>query len=361
MPRKPPQRAAVELPKGVHKVTSRGREYYYFQAGRGGANQGERVKLPSDPRSPDFWAAIRQAQGISTLTDGDTFGAVIDAYKQSPKYLALTPGSQKQYDQALKTARAAWGSLPAAGVQPVHVQAIMDGFAALPGKANTFLGGIRALSSWARSRGLLDHSITDGVEPYAKTGGHKPWTPAQIAAIPKLSSMVRRGVMLYLYTGQRGSDVVRLVPNMIDDGGFSLVQRKTGREVWCPILPELEAEMATWEKRPGPFLTQPSGRPFSRNRFSLMFERERAKIPDLAGTTLHGLRATAVVHLRRSGLSTAQISDCIGMSIAMIERYCRFADKKASGQAALVNLGERHKNKIVKHLKNGNKKGSKIK
>jgi hypothetical protein len=32
------------------------------------------------------------------------------------------------------------------------------------------------------------------------------------------------------------------------------------------------------------------------------------------------------------------------MSLAMIERYCRFADKKASGKASIVTLAERRKN-----------------
>jgi transposase len=54
--------------------------------------------------------------------------------------------------------------------------------------------------------------------------------------------------------------------------------------------------------------------------------------------TLHGLRCTAVIRLRREGLSSAQIGDITGMSLATIERYCRFADRKASGQAVLLKL-----------------------
>jgi hypothetical protein len=33
-----------------------------------------------------------------------------------------------------------------------------------------------------------------------------------------------------------------------------------------------------------------------------------------------------------------QIQDQVGMSLEMIERYCRFADKKANGKAAVVAL-----------------------
>ena len=147
--------------------------------------------------------------------------------------------------------------------------------------------------------------------------------------------------MLALYTGQRGSDVVRLGWTDFDEGGLRLTQQKTKREVWCPVVPELVAEMAEWEKRPGPFLLQTNGRPYTRKRLSIHFDAIREEIPELADVTLHGLRATAVVRLRRAGLSTAQIQDVIGMSMAMIERYSRFADRKASGKAAVIHLAAR--------------------
>jgi hypothetical protein len=39
-----------------------------------------------------------------------------------------------------------------------------------------------------------------------------------------------------------------------------------------------------------------------------------------------------------------QIQDQVGMSLRMIERYCRYADKKANGKAAVLSLAERRKN-----------------
>ena len=61
----------------------------------------------------------------------------------------------------------------------------------------------------------------------------------------------------------------------------------------------------------------------------------------LEGATLHGLRATAVVRLKRADLSAALISDIVGMSLAMVERYCRFENKRDSSKAAHVILAER--------------------
>ena len=46
----------VNLPKGVHRVKSKGRAHYYFAPGRGTKTAGKRVALGIDPTSPEFWA-----------------------------------------------------------------------------------------------------------------------------------------------------------------------------------------------------------------------------------------------------------------------------------------------------------------
>lgn len=344
------RRAAVRLPKGVHKVTARGREYYYFQTSRGSKYQGERIRLPNDPHASEFWNAVRNAQGIIASVPTDTIDALIDAYTCSPKFAELKTSTQYMYKRGLKFARDAWGSLSKDQLRPHHIRAVMDGLSHAQGNANMFFGAVQAMSKWAVGRDLLDIHLTAGVDRYKRDTGHKPWSDAQIEEAKKqLTGMIRRGVMLYIYTGQRGSDIVKLGWNDIDEGGFSLKQQKTGREIWCPIVPELAAEMRKWKKEPGPFVKQASGKAFTRAHFSMHFKKEREKYSAIKNATLHGLRATAVVRLRRAGLTTAQIQDIVGMSLAMIERYCRFSDKKAGGKAALISLSERRKNKTVKH------------
>jgi integrase len=352
MRRKQRQRGAVELPKGVHRVESRGKEFFYFQAGRGTNAAGPRTRLPDDPHTPEFWQALRQAQGDNHLeVSPHTVAGAIDGYLATA---AKSVGEETlyNYQRSLEIARKAWGTLPIAGVRPAHVLAIMNGLASTPGKANNFLSTLKQLSGWAITQDLIDRSLVDGVKPYKLTGGHKPWTQEQIAAAEQhLAGVVRRGIMLYLYTGQRGSDIVRLGPTYVDDGGFDMsfdrAQKKTRREVWCPILPELAAEMATWPRRPGPYVVQDSGAPYTRNLFWDHFDQARfdedgnAKIPELANVTLHGLRCTAVIRLRQAGLSVPQISDIVGMSLATVQRYCRFADRKESGKAALLMLSDR--------------------
>jgi integrase len=187
-------------------------------------------------------------------------------------------------------------------------------------------------------RELLSRDPTIGIQHFTDGEGHRPWTPAQLrTAEEKFTGMLRRAYVLARYTGQRISDVVRLGFADVDDDGFALRQKKTGARPWCPIFPELEAEMATWEKRPGPFLLQDNGKPYTTNQLWKAFDKAR-KAHGLADAVWHGLRANAVIHLRQSGHSTMQISDMIRMSLAMVERYCRHADRKAGGQAVLLAL-----------------------
>ena len=60
----------------------------------------------------------------------------------------------------------------------------------------------------------------------------------------------------------------RLGPTDVDTcqgrDAFALTTKKRKRDVWCPIMPTLAAEMQTWEGRPGPYLLQRNGKPFTR-------------------------------------------------------------------------------------------------
>jgi integrase len=346
-------KASISLPKGVHRVIARGREFYYFQAGRGTDHAGPRIRLPNDPQTPEFWQAVRQAQGIVGPVPTDTINALCDAYETAWPALRrkLSDGTKEQYRRSLRVVRTAWGELRADALRPSHVQALMDGLAAKPGKANNVLDGLRAMCRWAMGpRELLSRDPTLGVAHFEDGEGHKPWTPEQLrAADEKLTGALRRAYVLARYTGQRISDVVRLGFTDIDEGGFSLRQKKTGAQPWCPIFPELEAEMVDWEKRPGPFLLQENGKPFTTNQLWKLFDRAREDHPELRAAVWHGLRANAVIHLRQSGHSIAQISDMVGMSPPMVERYCRHADRKAGGQAVLLALKQgQSKNSTVK-------------
>ena len=88
------------------------------------------------------------------------------------------------------------------------------------------------------------------------TVGHTPWTDEQVAygethARPDLAKVITLGAN----TGQRGSDLVRMGPTDIENyngrEGIKVIQQKTGRVIWIPILTPLEKAMATWPRGRG--------------------------------------------------------------------------------------------------------------
>jgi hypothetical protein len=81
-----------------------------------------------------------------------------------------------------------------------------------------------------------------------------------------------------------------------------------------------------------------NGLPWNKNDLTDHFERARDKHPELAGLVLHGLRGHACVQLRRAGLSGVLISDMVGMSVPMVERYCRFSVQRENATAGVVHL-----------------------
>ena len=50
--------------------------------------------------------------------------------------------------------------------------------------------------------------------------------------------------------------------------------------------------------------------------------------------SIHGLRATAILDRRSAGTEDGAIADEIGMSVHMVSRYLRFADRTASARAS---------------------------
>jgi integrase len=194
----------------------------------------------------------------------------------------------------------------------------------------------------------MPRSITLGVETGKPEGGHVPWTDAQVTLAEKhVRPDLARAITLGANTGQRISDLVRMGPTDIETyrgiDGINVRQKKTGRKVWVPILAPLATAMKTWERRPGPFLLRMDGKPWASSYLTDRLDYEKKTNPAIAeiaeaGLVMHGLRGHACVRLRRAGCNAMQIADMIGMSVPMVERYCRFSAQMENAVAGVIQL-----------------------
>ena len=183
---------------------------------------------------------------------------------------------------------------------------MMQQLAATPPKANSFLLVYVRTYQLGRASTIISAKASLKVSESFDLSdrGHKPWTARADRRHPCIARQhdAARAVLVFVYGAARVPDVVRLGLSDIDEGGFALsrargtAQQKTGREAWCPIVPELAAEMAKWEKRPGP-VPAPGSRQ-TRHAGSALANTSTSyarRPPAFSGATLHGLRATAVI------------------------------------------------------------------
>jgi integrase len=283
------------------------------------------------------------------IKDGN-FAAVIRAYRASAKYEKLAKSTKSSYGKPLSVAERpdTLGGLSVYEVRPALVQAFLDGFADRPAAQRSAQTALKALERWVIVRDLLPHPITTGTEAPGSDGGHVPWTDEQVAFAERFARPhLARVITLAANTGQRGSDLVRMrwsdVETIEGRPGINVTQKKTGLVLWVPFPRELMLAVAKWERRPGYILLKEDGHPFTREQLSDQWLRERDTKPALrplseAGLVLHGLRGTAVLRLRRAGVSIPLICDSVGMSPVMVARYCRFSEQRKNAMAAVYQL-----------------------
>ena len=276
----------------------------------------------------------------------DSFASVINQYLASGKYKALSSSAQNGYRRHLVLAQSVIGKYQVDVIRPALVQAFLDGLADLPAKQKVAQTALKAVEKWAIVRDLLPRPITMGTVAPGGDGGHKPWTAEQISLAEKHASPhMSKVITLASNTGQRGSDLVKMRWSDLEtyDGrlGLNVITKKVGLQLWIPLTQELSDALTAWGKKPGYILLKEDGQPWSRQQLSDQWLHERERNPaltDLADCTLHGLRATAIVRLRRAGVSTGLISSLVGLSEHMVNRYCRFAVQKDNAIAAVIQL-----------------------
>jgi len=282
-----------------------------------------------------------------------SFAEVIRAYLASPKYDALAKSTRVSYGYLLGLAERpdTLGAYPVDVIRPALVQAFLDGLADRPAQQKNAQTALKAVEKWALVRDLLAHPITMGTEAPGGTGAYEPWTDEQVELAERCCRPhLARVITLASNTGQRGSDLVKMRWSDIEEyegrPGINVTQKKTGLVIWIPFTQELIKAVAAWERRPTFILLKEDGLPFTRAQLSDQWLRERDTRPALAplkeaGLVLHGLRATAVVRLRRAGATTGQIAGMVGMSEPMVNRYCRKSVQRENALAAVHYLDAR--------------------
>lgn len=328
-----------------HYRDRHGRQRYYFRRGRG-----PQIPLPGKPGSPEFDAAyseaLRQPREREIGVDRSPAGsvsAVIAAYFRHNSFTSLRKSTQQSRRAVLEKFRGAHGDKPIATVRSEHLEAILGELK--PFAQHNWLKTLRGLMKFCVAAGMRKADPTLGIErAKAEAGSIHTWTETEIAQYLATHAKGTRAycaIVLLLYTGQRGSDIVRMSPTAIQGDRIFVKQQKTGTEVLIPIhsvlceLIEALRRPGVIELKPATWLQKDRGGAYDRPAFSNQF-RVWCDQAGLKHCSAHGLRKAMCRRLAEAGCSAMEIMAITGhKTLSECERYVREAEQVRLADGAM--------------------------
>lgn len=319
-------------PKGTAKV------YAYFNTGQGVDGKPIYARLP-DPASGSFFQsyaafkAARERRAAPTYTVAD----LADNYQASPKFARLAASSRKNYGFQLAKIKGEWGRFKADDLLPADVRTVIESGLWPPATSNMVVAVIGALYRWGRQN---DKVTIDPVRDFEMQdmGEHDPWPEDVVeAALASDNDLVRLGVHLLYFTGQRIGDVCKMRWGDIRDGSVYVRQTKTDKVVEPPLTAELAAEI---ERTPRTGIRILSVGP---DRLRAVLQKFTAGLG--VETVPHGLRKNAVNALLEAGCTIAETAAITGQTHKTVEHYAAQVNRRKLGKAAVVKFDQARRNR----------------
>ncbi len=327
-----------KLPPNVVQIrNSTGRQYFYFQKGRGGPHASARVPMPGDLSSPEFWVRYADLMRLPPpLTRTDTVEALVRSWRQSPEWLAMANRTQIEWTRHSDRIVKAWGPLEVKGIEPRHVLELRDAWSHKPATANLMLDVLTAMMRWSVPRGWRDDNPCREVHRLPKGDGYEPWPQEAIEqARDTLRPNMWLAVALALYTGQRLGDLLKMRWASIAEGRIRVKQSKTGAELVIPIHRDLQSIFDETKKTAVTILTTNNGTPWQ-SGFQATWQKHRPPLVKEQGLVFHGLRKSAVVTLLEARCTTAEVAAITGQTLRMVEHYAKGVNQERLAQSAIA-------------------------
>lgn len=341
---------SVKLPPHVRMVRNRvGKEYFYLTLHRGTEREGKAIRLPDDPRSPEFWSEYARLLNLPTPPANANSVAALDRAwggdpdKEyaggSPEWNALSDTTKREWKRHRSRIVAAWGSLEVRGIAPKHVLALRDQWADKPATANNMLRCLSSMLAWSVPRDWRDDNPCREVKMLKGGEGYAPWPWEVIeAAEAELKAKGREdlwwAIALALYTGQRLGDCLSMKWSALSRGLISVKQDKTKKSLLIPVHERLQEVIATIPRRSVTILSSTQGRPWK--GFQVAWQKHKPQQAAEAGLVFHGLRKSAVVMILEAGASEAETAAVTGQSLAMVVHYAKQVNQKKLAAAAIL-------------------------
>ena len=310
---------------------------------------GRKVRIRDLATVEDFMVAYRAAletpnrpvKSFPTAPSPGSLLWLVQAYYGAPEFTGLHESTRAKRRAILDGICRVHGTWPFAPnkMKTEHVRLqIRDPKAATPEAANGRVKALRQVFKWACDVGhtTFNPALDVPMLPANNPDGFHTWTREEIHQYMERhpsGTKARLALALFLYTGVRISDAVRLGPQMERDGNLCFTEEKNRaknpkhREV--PILPALRAELDAGPSGHLSYLVTEWGRPYaSPKAFGNRFKSwcVQAGLPHCSA---HGLRKAGATFAAEQGATEHQLMAIYGWSSPkQAALYTRAADRK---------------------------------
>jgi len=332
--------------KGVAKVNSKGRFYYY--AWRGGP------RLTGRPGTPEFVASYNAAVESRKATDPNKFRSVVIAYK-ADQFKGLADSTKRNWSPWLDRISQYFGELRIVQFdRPEKIRPIIrrwrNRWADTPRAADYGVQVLsRVLSYAVDPLGKITSNPCEGIKQlYSANRSEIIWTDSDIADLKKFSVVeIADAVDLAACTGLRLSDLIRLSWTHIKEDRIEITTGKSKhrRMAIIPLYDELRDLLARIPRRATTVLTNSKRHPWRTNGFGTAFNRAKiaASMND-RDLHFHDLRGTAATRFYVAGLSERAIAEIMGWEEEHVAKIIRrYVDRTAATKELIrqINLGRK--------------------
>ena len=287
--------------------------------------QGRKVRIRELATVEEFMPAYRTAletpnRSVKSSPKAPAPGSLswlVQSYYGCPEFLGLHQSTRTKRRAILDGICRDHGGKPFARMETKHVRLqIRDPKRATPEAANGRVKALRQVFKWACEVGYATTNPARDVPmlPSNNPDGFHAWTREEVHQYMEQhpsGSKPRLALALFLFTGVRISDAVKLGPQMVRAGNLIFTEEKNRtkkpkhREV--PILPVLRAELDASPSGHLAYLVTEWGRPYASpkafaNRFKSWCVQAK-----LSHCTAHGLRKAGATFAAEHGATEHQL------------------------------------------------------
>lgn len=313
--------------KYVKTVLTKGRDYLYFDTG----NPEKRYARLPNAGSPDFGTRYASYLAVRTkranMSKMVTFLELAAKYQRSTKYLNRAQGTQRTYLPYIIRMIDMFNDWAAADIDRADIRALLAELQ--PGAQIMQLAVAKNIFGFGVNNDLIEGNPTKDIKIDHESAPHEPWPEAVIEKA--LLGPARLPVALLYFTGQRIGDVCKMRWSDIDDGVITVVQQKTGKELYVPLHGTLSAILAETPRSLTTIVCNAIGKPYSPSALRKVLRKH------VGDYVPHGLRKNAVNALLEAGCSAAMVSSITGQTMQIVEQY---AVKRNNRKLAKTAMGK---------------------